>query len=147
MTLPRPAHRRALALAAGAAVVLSATACAPRMSVEDADIPAWQATALPAPSAGPGAALELSGRLMDAEPSAQTETVAAGSYSLTLVCEGGGKAFLAVTAGGEELVDLGAACHGSRETAKLEFPGGPVEFSISSVDAPVLYAYGLVPAG
>lgn len=148
MTLPRPALRRALALAAAAAVVLSGTSCTPRVSIEDADVPAWQATALPSPSAAAGEALvEESGRLMDAEPAAITSEVAAGTYSLTLVCEGGGKAFLAVSVDGKEVLDLGAACYGTRETAKLDVPGGPVEFSVSSVDAPTLYAYRLLPAG
>lgn len=147
MTLPRPALRRAQAIVAAAAVVLSASACTPRVSIKDADVPAWQETALPSPGAGEKAAVEVAGRLTNAEPAASTTDIPAGSYSLTLACEGGGKTFLAVSAAGEELVDLGAACYGSRETAKLEVPGGPLEFSVSSVDAPVLYAYRLVPAG
>lgn len=72
--------------------------------------------------------------------------VAAGSYVLTLVCEGGGKAFLAISDDGGELLDLGAACYGTRETARLEVEGGRLQFSVSSVDAPVLYAYRLLPA-
>lgn len=148
MTFPRPALRRALAAAAAAVVVCGTAACTPRTSIEEADIPAWKATALPVPDASAGGrSTEVSGRLMDSRPADYAMDVAAGSYSLTLVCEGGGKAFLAVSSNGGELLDLGAACYGTRETAKLEVPGGPLQFSVSSVDAPVLYAYQLVRAG
>lgn len=149
MTFPRPALRRALAAAAAAVVVVSGTAaCTPRTSIEEADVPAWQATALPAPDASAGGKFtDVSGRLLDSRPEDYAMDVAPGSYSLTLVCEGGGKAFLAVSSNGGERLDLGAACYGTRETATLEVPGGPLQFSVSSVDAPVLYAYRLVRAG
>jgi hypothetical protein len=63
-----------------------------------------------------------------------------------MTCDGGGKAFFAVTLAGKNLADAGAACNGSRETAKITVPEpGPVEISTSSVDAPLLYAYQLVP--
>lgn len=148
MTFSLPALRRALAAAAAVAVLTGTAACTPRMSVENADVPAWKATALPAPGASAGGqTTEDSGRLMDDRPATDTRDVAAGSYSLTLVCEGGGKAFLAVSGSDGELLDLGAACYGSPETARLEVPDGTLQFSASSVDAPVLYAYRLVRAG
>ncbi|MCQ6271872.1 hypothetical protein M8J71_15445 [Pseudarthrobacter sp. R1] len=67
---------------------------------------------------------------------------------MTLVCEGGGKAFLTVRSGGNEVVELGAACNGAKETAKISVTkSGPLEILASSVDAPLLYAYQLTTAG
>jgi hypothetical protein len=145
MALPLPSFPRALAAAAAAAVLLAGTGCAPRLSVEDADVPAWKATAMP--SAG-GIVAEASGKLLTARPVDRTEEFPAGTYTMTLVCDGGGKAFLAVRSGGKQVADLGAACYGMPERAKITLAAdGPVEFSVSSVDAPVLYAYHVVPAG
>jgi len=74
--------------------------------------------------------------------------VTAGKYTLTLVCDGGGKAFLAVRSGGKAITDLGAACYSTRESVKITLPeAGPLELSVSSVDAPLIYAYQLVTAG
>lgn len=92
-----------------------------------------------------GVVAEDAGKVLNAQSVEHTETVPAGRYTLTLVCDGGGKAFLAVRSGGKEIVDLGAACYGAGETAKVTLTeGGPVELSVSSVDAPTLYAYQLV---
>ncbi|MFJ6078742.1 hypothetical protein ACIQC0_10620 [Pseudarthrobacter sp. NPDC092419] len=144
MALPFTSFPRALAAAAVAAV-LAGTGCAPRLSVEDADVPAWQATAMPSAA---GVVAEKSGKLLSAEPVDRTEELPAGAYAVTLVCEGGGKAFLAVRSGEKDVADLGAACYGTPERAKVTLAtDGPLEFSISSVDAPVLYAYHIVPAG
>ncbi|MEO8283356.1 MAG: hypothetical protein ABI568_08120 [Pseudarthrobacter sp.] len=136
---------RALASVAAAAVVLAVSGCAQQISVENADVPGWKATALP--STG-GIVAEDAGRILNARPVDHTENVPAGTYALTLVCDGGGKAFLAVRSAGQELVDLGAACYGTRETTKITLAkAGTLELSVSSVDAPTLYAYQLVQAG
>lgn len=137
--------RAALGVAAGAAVVLAAAACSPAGSIESADVPAWKATALP--SAG-GIVLEDAGKILNRDPIPKTAAgVRAGTYVLTMSCEGGGKAFFQVSLDGARLSEAGAACNGSRETARLRLPAaGTLEISTSSVDAPLLYAYQLVPA-
>ncbi len=95
-----------------------------------------------------GIIAEDAGKILNAQPIDRTEDVPAGKYTLTLVCEGGGKAFLAVRSGGKELADHGAACYGARESVKITLPeSGPLELSVSSVDAPLIYAYQLVGAG
>jgi hypothetical protein len=146
MALTPPSFPHALAaVAVSAAVLLAVSGCAQQLSVENADVPAWKATALPSAN---GIVAEDSGKLLNAQPVDRAENVSAGSYTLTLVCEGGGKAFLAVRSGGRELADLGAACYGTKESVRITLANtGPVEISASSVDAPVLYAYQLVSAG
>lgn len=137
--------RRALAgAAAGTAVVLAATACSPAGSIESADVPAWKATALPSAS---GIVLEDAGRILNRDPIVKDASgVPAGSYALSMSCDGGGKAFFAVTVDGKQVAEAGAACNGSRETARIRLPAtGKVQISTSSVDAPLLYAYQLVP--
>lgn len=136
---------RALTAVAAAAVVLGVSGCAQQLSVENADVPQWKATAMPSVS---GIVAEDAGKILNARPVDHTENVPAGKYTLTLVCDGGGKAFLAVRSGGKELADLGAACYGTRESAKITITeAGPLELSASSVDAPTLYAYQLIQAG
>jgi hypothetical protein len=145
MAVIPPTLPRALSLAVAGAVLLGVSGCAQQLSVETADVPAWKATALPSAT---GIVAEDAGKLLNAQPVDRTENVPAGSYTLTLVCEGGGKAFLAVRSGGKELADLGAACYGTRETVKITLAkAGPLELSASSVDAPLLYAYQLVSGG
>lgn len=141
----RSPGRAARAAAAGAAVVLAAAACSPSGSVESADVPAWKATALPSAS---GVVLEDAGKILNRDPIARTAPgIAAGTYVLTITCEGGGKAFFDVSLDGERLVEAGAACNGSRETARLRVPAaGSLRISASSVDAPLIYAYQVVPA-
>lgn len=113
--------------------------------MENADVPAWKATALPSVS---GVVAEDAGKILNARPVDSAAEVPAGRYTLTLVCEGGGKAFLAVRSAGREVADLGAACYGTRESVRITVAGsGPLEFSASSVDAPLVYAYQLVAAG
>jgi hypothetical protein len=125
-----------------AAALLAISACSAQVSVENADVPSWRATALPSAA---GTVAEDAGKLLNAQPVDRTADIPAGSYSLTLVCEGGGKAFLAVRSAGMELADLGAACYGTPETIKITLPeAGPLEFSASSLDAPLIYAYQLV---
>ncbi|MGX9899947.1 hypothetical protein ACW0JT_08545 [Arthrobacter sp. SA17] len=84
--------RRALAAAALTALTAgSITACASAVSIENADVPAWKATALPSAT---GAVLEDSGKILDRQALRQEAAdVQAGVYTLTMTCEGGGKAF------------------------------------------------------
>lgn len=133
---------RALSVAVAAGVLLGMAGCAQQLSVENADVPAWKATAMPSAS---GMVAEDAGKILNAQPVDHTENVPAGKYKLTLVCEGGGKAFLAVRSGGKQVADLGAACYGARESIKITIAeSGPLELSASSVDAPLIYAYQLV---
>ena len=131
----------ALPWVAAAGIVASLTGCTQQLSVETADIPSWEATALPTTAT----VAEGAGRILDTQPVISTENVPGGSYTLTLACEGGGKAFLTARAGEGELIRLGAACNGARESIKIDLPeAGPLEIAASSVDAPLLYAYHLV---
>jgi hypothetical protein len=131
--------------AAAAAVVLAASACSPVRSIESADVPEWKATALPSAS---GILLEDAGKILNRDPIVKAAVgVPAGSYTLTMSCDGGGKAFFEVSLDGRILTEAGAACNGSRETARIIVPAtGTVEISTASVDAPLLYGYHLVPA-
>ena len=134
--------RRTLTGAAAVGVVLAAAACSPAGSVENADVPAWKATALPS---APGTVLEDAGKILNRDPIVRTASgVPAGTYTLTMTCDGGGKAFFAVSLDGSQLAEAGAACNGSRETARIKVPtAGEVTLSTSSVDAPLIYAYHL----
>ena len=146
MSLGSRMFRRALAgSAAGAVVVLAATSCSPAGSIESADVPAWKATALPSAH---GIVLEDAGKILNRDPIVKDASgIPAGSYTLTVSCDGGGKAFFTVTLDGKQLAEAGAACNGSRETAKITIPAsGKVQLSTSSVDAPLIYAYQLVPS-
>jgi hypothetical protein len=137
------ALRRLLAgAAAGAAVVLAATACSPAGSIESADVPAWKATALPSAS---GIVLEDAGKILNRDPIVKDASgVPAGSYTLTVSCDGGGKMFFTVSLDGKKLTEAGAACNGSRERAKITVPAtGTVQISTQSVDPPLIYAYHL----
>lgn len=127
--------------AAAAAVALSG--CTQQLSVENADIPSWEATALPTTGT---AVAKGAGKILDAQPVSNIVPVPEGDYTLVLACDGGGKAFLTARVEERELIDLGAACNGARENIRLRIPqSGPVEFAASSVDAPLLYGYQLVP--
>jgi hypothetical protein len=138
-------RRRFAGAAAGAAVVLAASACSPVRSIESVDVPAWKATALPSAS---GIVLEDAGKLLNRDPIVKAATgVPTGSYTLTVSCDGGGKAFFEVSLDGLTLTEAGAACNGSRETARITLPAaGTVEISTASVDAPLIYAYHLAAA-
>ena len=142
--VPRRLLRGAYAAAAGAAVVLGASACAPVTSVESTDANAWKATALPSAS---GIVLSDAGKILNRTPVVKSATLGAGTYTLTMSCDGGGKEFFAVSLDGKQLAEAGAACNGSRETATIKVPAaGTVAISASSVDAPLIYAYQLTPA-
>lgn len=141
------ALRRVVGMAAlGACLVVAASACSSAVSIENADVPAWKATALP--TAG-GTVLEDAGKILNRQPLVKDAAdVPAGVYTLTMTCDGGGKAFFTVSTGGTKLAEAGAACNGSRERAKVTVPAtGPVQISTSSVDAPLIYAYHLAAAG
>lgn len=99
------------------------------------------------PSAA-GVVAEDSGKMPNRDPLVKNfASVPAGSYTLTVACDGGGKAFFDVSSGGQQITEAGAACNGSRETSRIKIPStGPLSISASSVDAPVIYAYQLVPA-
>ena len=139
--------RRSLPCAAVAAVLGFALAgCSPVNPVENADVPKWQATALPSSPAG--VVLQDSGKILNRNRIVQEAArVPAGSYTLTAVCDGTGKAFFAVSLDGKAVAEAGAACNGLQESTRITLPAsGRVEISTSSVDAPLLYAYRLVPA-
>jgi hypothetical protein len=140
----RPIGRAVRGLAAGA-VVLAAAACSPVGSIESADVPAWKATALPSAA---GVVVEDAGKILNRDAIVKTAPgIGAGSYVLTITCEGGGKAFFDVSLDGARLTEAGAACNGSRETARIKVPAaGTLQISASSVDAPLIYAYHLAPA-
>ncbi|TNB70146.1 hypothetical protein FHJ30_16365 [Arthrobacter sp. BB-1] len=146
--LQRPGRARLFpwsGVVAGAAA-LALAGCSPVVSVENADVPQWQATALPS---APGAVVEDAGKILNRNRIVkEAADVPAGRYVLTATCDGGGKAFFAVSLNGAMLADAGAACNGSRETTKIALPqAGKLEISASSVDAPLIYAYRLDPAG
>lgn len=141
------AVRRSLPGTVVAAVLCLAVAgCSPANSVENADVPKWRASALPSSPAG--VMLQDSGKILNRDRIVQEAArVPAGSYVLTAVCEGTGKAFFAVSLDGKAIAEAGAACNGRQETTKINLPAaGRVEISSSSVDAPLLYAYQLAPA-
>ncbi|MGO4119767.1 hypothetical protein [Arthrobacter sp. YAF16] len=145
---PSPSRPRALgrlfAAAAGVAVVLGASACSAGGSIESADVNAWKATALPSAS---GIVLADAGKILNRDPVAKDASVPAGNYTLTMSCDGGGKEFFEVTLDGNHLTEAGAACNGSRETARIKVPAaGTLKISASSVDAPLIFAYQLVAA-
>ncbi|AMB41538.1 hypothetical protein DM794_09360 [Paenarthrobacter ureafaciens] len=137
--------RRAGMVLTAAGFLLAATACQQPVDISRADVSAWKKDALPAAS---GIVLEDSGKILDRDPIVKdAQNVAAGQYTLTMACDGGGKAFFAVSTGGQQIADAGAACNGSRETVKIKIPAtGAVIISTSSVDAPLIYAYQLAPA-
>lgn len=129
-----------------ALLCLAVAGCSPVSSVENADVPEWRATALPSSPAA--VVLQDSGKILNRDRIVQeAANVPAGSYTLTAVCDGAGKAFFAVSLDGKPVAEAGAACNGRQETSKINLPAaGRVEISSSSVDAPLLYAYRLVRA-
>ncbi|UVJ38832.1 hypothetical protein [Arthrobacter sp. CJ23] len=137
--------RRAALLAVAAGTLAAATGCQAPGSITDADVPAWKAKTLPAAS---GIVLEDAGKILNRDPLVKDAArVSAGNYTLTMACDGGGKVFFAVSSAGSQIADAGAACNGSLETVKIKVAtSGPLSISTSSVDAPLIFAYQLVPA-
>ena len=92
--------------------------------------------------------LEDAGKILNRDPIVKAAPdVQAGSYTLTMSCDGGGKAFFSVSLDGATLMEAGAACNGSREIARIKVPAaGTVAISTTSVDAPLIYGYQLAPA-
>ncbi|MDJ0319224.1 hypothetical protein [Pseudarthrobacter sp. PS3-L1] len=145
MVFASPTFPRA-ALLGSAVILVALTGCSSQVSVEKADVAQWQATALPSPTAGaPGAvAVEESGKLVDTDSAQVSVEVPAGRYTLTMVCEGGGKAFLYAESGGKDVADVGAACYAGKESTPLSLSSDTeVTFRLSSVDAPLLWSYRL----
>lgn len=141
---PSTARTASRCAALGLVAALALASCSAAPSVEDADVPAWKAKALPSAS---GVLLEDSGKILKREPLVKSAAVPAGDYTLTVACDGGGKAFFAVSADGRSITEAGAACNGSYETARVDLPSdGTVVVTTSSVDVPLIYAYQLVPA-
>jgi len=141
------AVRRLLSGTVVAAVLgLALAGCSQGTSVENTDVPKWRATALPSSPAG--VVLQDSGKILNRDPIVREATkVPAGNYTLTAVCDGTGKAFFAVSLDGKAVTEAGAACNGRQESTRISLPAaGRVEIRTSSVDAPLLYAYRLVPA-
>ncbi|MDR6988102.1 hypothetical protein J2Y66_002600 [Paenarthrobacter nitroguajacolicus] len=138
-------RRRAGLVAITAGALLGASACQAPVNIADADVPAWRDKVLPAAN---GAVLEDSGKILNRDPLVKgSPGVEAGTYTLTMACDGGGKAYFAVSSGGNKIADAAAACNGSLDVVKIKVPGnGAVSISTSSVDAPLIYAYHLVPA-
>jgi hypothetical protein len=126
------------------ALLLALAGCAPAGSVTDADVPAWQSTVLPEAS---GSVLSGSGKILNRDPIAHDRRqVEPGTYTLSMVCDGGGKAYFAVTSQDRQIADAGAACNGSLERYRLKVPAsGSVGVTVSSVDAPLIYAFNMVP--
>jgi hypothetical protein len=140
------ARRLAGLVSIAAAALLGVSACQAPVNIQDADVPAWKEKVLPATST---AVLEDSGKILNRDPLVkESADVPAGNYTLTMACDGGGKAYFAVSSGGKKITDAAAACNASLDVVKIKVPGnGPVSISTSSVDAPLIFAYQLVPSG
>ncbi len=140
------ARRLAGLVSITAAALLGVSACQAPVNIQDADVPAWKEKVLPAAST---AVMEDSGKILNRDPLVKESAgVPAGNYTLTMACDGGGKAYFAVSSGGKKITDAAAACNASLDVVKIKVPGnGPVSISTSSVDAPLIFAYHLVPAG
>ena len=138
-------RRRAGLVAITTAALLGVCGCQAPVNIEDADVPAWKEKVLPAAS---GVVLEDSGKILNRDPLVQeSPNVPAGSYTLTMACDGGGKAYFAVSSGGTKIADAAAACNGSLDVVKIKMPvSGTLNISTSSVDAPLIFAYHVVAA-
>lgn len=130
-----------------AALLGGVCGCQAPANIEDADVPAWKEKILPAAS---GVVLEDSGKILNRDPLVkESPNVPGGSYTLTMACDGGGgKAYFAVSSSGTKIADAAAACNGSLDVVKIKVPGTgpPLSISTSSVDAPLIFAYHVVPA-
>ncbi|MDP9936174.1 hypothetical protein J2T11_002536 [Paenarthrobacter nicotinovorans] len=137
--------RAAGLVALSAAALLGVSACQAPVNIQDADVPAWKGKVLPAAS---NAVLEDSGKILNRDPLVkESANVPAGNYTLTMACDGGGKAYFAVSSDGKNITDAAAACNGSLDVVKIKVPTtGPLSISTSSVDAPLIFAYHVVPA-
>ncbi|MCD4852457.1 hypothetical protein LN996_16705 [Arthrobacter sp. AK01] len=138
-------RRRACLVAITAGALLGVSACQAPVNIADADVPAWKDKVLPAAN---GVVLEDSGKILNRDELVkEAPGVTAGTYTLTMACDGGGKAYFAVSSGGNKITDAAAACNGNLDVVKIKVPGtGALSISTSSVDAPLIYAYHLVPA-
>ncbi|MFJ3958344.1 hypothetical protein [Arthrobacter sp. NPDC090010] len=143
MKSARPLPLRTLSLTLGVLLIGAVGGCSQQPSIEKADVPSWQATALPA---DPQAALSGQGKLLDRNPAdAGHGTVAAGNYSMTMTCAGNGKIYFEILSGGKTVGNATSACNGNKDRVDLTIPGGELTVRASSVDVPLLYAFSLVP--
>ena len=136
--------QRASGVAAGAAIVLAAAACSPAGSIESADVPAWKATALPSAD---GTVLEDAGKILNREPIVKTAPgFGAGTYILTITCDGGGKAFFDVTLDGARLPrpERPATAAGRLHASRSPLTAAPHQYI--ECRSPLIYAYQLAPA-
>ncbi|MGR0159297.1 hypothetical protein [Paenarthrobacter nitroguajacolicus] len=136
-------RRRSGLVAITAAAMLGVCGCQGPVNIENADVPAWKEKVLPTAN---GVVLEDSGKILNRDPLVQeSPNVPAGNYTLTMACDGGGKAYFAVSSGGNKVADAAAACNGSLDVVKIKVPAtGPLSISTSSVDAPLIFAYQVV---
>ena len=68
-------------------------------------MPAWKATALPSAD---GMVVEDAGKILNRDPIVKTAPgIGAGTYVLTITCDGGGKAFFDVSLDGARLTEAG----------------------------------------
>ncbi|MGG5174848.1 hypothetical protein ACQQCD_07485 [Pseudarthrobacter sp. J1763] len=120
------------------------SACSVTPEIKDVDVPAWQATAMPQ---DPASVVSFADKLLNRDPSVHTAAnVSAGKYVLTITCEGTGKAFFLLESGSATVHDAGAACNGNKEIVPVTLPSGTLKITATTVDAPLLFAYKLVPA-
>nr|WP_314326479.1 hypothetical protein [Paenarthrobacter ilicis] len=138
-------RRRPALVAMIAGTVLAVSACQAPVNIADADVPAWKAKVLPSTGTE---VLEDSGKILNRDPLPKdAANVPAGSYTLTMSCDGGGKAYFAVSLDGSKIADAAAACNASKDVVKIKVPRtGTLNITASSVDAPLIFAYQLVPA-
>ncbi|MFE4197156.1 hypothetical protein ACFRJ9_14935 [Paenarthrobacter sp. NPDC056912] len=138
-------RQRAGLVVVTAGTLLAISACQAPANIADADVPSWKDKVLPAAN---GVVLEDAGKILNRDPIVKDAAeVPAGTYTLTMACDGGGKAYFAVSSGGNKIADAAAACNGNLDVVKIKVPGSaPLSISTSSVDAPLIFAYHLVPA-
>ena len=110
MPFVRPSFLRAFPVVGDAVALLAVAGCAKQLSVENADVPAWQATALPSAS---GTVADGAGKLLNAQPVDRTAAVPAGSYTVKLVAPNGAEKTYIVTATDEAQEDVARIAHRS----------------------------------
>ncbi|WP_287903218.1 hypothetical protein [Arthrobacter sp.] len=131
--------------ALGALLLGTVSGCVQRPGIEQVDVPSWQATALPS---APGAVLGGSGKLLDRQPADSfLAHLEAGKYTFTMTCEGNGKTYFTLSVAGKEAADATSACNGNKDVVTVSLPAGDLSVKASTVDAPIIYAFQLVPKG
>ncbi|WP_284975562.1 DUF6023 family protein [Arthrobacter sp. efr-133-TYG-104] len=138
-------QRRIGLVGIAAATMLAASACQAPATIEKADVAAWKAKVLPTVS---GTVVEDAGKILNREPLTKNSArMPAGTYTFTMICDGGGKAFFAISAGSNKIADATAACNANPDVVKIKVPSASaLTISTTSVDVPQIFAYRLVPA-